>query len=63
MCCLSRSHESPAPNNTRRGRVAAEPSPPGAAAGADDPAQRADHAAAAAAEVEAPEDPDGEGAN
>jgi len=63
MYFLSRSHESPAPNNTQHSHVAAESSCPDCAARAVELAQCTDCTATAAAEAEAPENPDGEGAN
>lgn len=60
---LAHSHESPAPNNTQHSHVAAESSSPDSTARAVELAQYTDHTTTAAAEVEAPENPDGEGAN
>lgn len=56
-------HESPAPNNTQHSHVAAESSSPDSPARAFEHAYCTDHTATAAAEVEAPENPDGKGAN
>lgn len=56
-------YESPAPNNTQHSHLTAKSSSPDPTARAVEHAQCTDHTAAAAAEVEAPENPNGEGAN